>query len=168
VRIWGRAILFCLGLVFAIPAGFMTLAVGTSIEPSARELVTELGLAGADAILADLWHGGPTAFDAAGLLVGMWALSAALLILPPAFVALVGEIAGLRSFAWYGVGTGLFTAALPWLGRDWERWSEGAMLGAEARITTLLFLTGAAAGLTYWLVAGRSAGHPAPSSSGGA
>ena len=35
------------------------------------------------------------------------------------------------------------------------------MLGAEVRITTLLFLSGAAAGLTYWLVAGRSAGsHP--------
>jgi len=159
VRFFGRAVLFCLGLVFAIPAGFMTLAVGTLIEPAARELVTELGLAGADAVLSDLWHGGPAAFDAAGVLVGLWALSAALLILPPAFVALVGEIAGFRSFAWYGFGTGLFTAALPWLGRDWERWSEGAMLGAEARITTLLFLTGAAAGLTYWLVAGRSAGR---------
>ena len=109
-----RAVLFCLGLVFAIPAGFMTLAVGTLIEPAARELVTELGLAGADALLSDLWHGGPAAFDAAGVLVGLWALSAALLILPPAFVALVGEIAGFRSFALvHGFGTGLFTAALP-------------------------------------------------------
>lgn len=161
MRFFGSAVLFWLGLIFAIPAGFMTLAVGTLIEPAARELVTELGLASADAVLADLWHGGPAAFDAAGLLAGMWALSAALLFLPPAFVALVGEIAGFRSFAWYGFGTGLFTAALPWLGRGWERWSEGAMLGAEVRITTLLFLTGAIAGLTYWLVAGRSAGsHP--------
>ena len=121
MRFFGRAVLFCLGLIFAIPAGFMTLAVGTLIEPAARELVTELGLASADAVLADLWHGGPAAFDAAGLLAGMWALSAALLFLPPAFVALVGEIAGFRSFAWYGFGTGLFTAALPWLGRGWER-----------------------------------------------
>ncbi|HEX5867515.1 MAG TPA: hypothetical protein VFY72_07385 [Beijerinckiaceae bacterium] len=121
MRFFGRAVLFCLGLIFAIPAGFMTLAVGTLVEPAAREIVTELGLAGADAVLSELGHGGPAAFDAAGLLAGMWALSAALLFLPPAFVALVGEIAGFRSFAWYGFGTGLFTAALPWLGRGWER-----------------------------------------------
>jgi hypothetical protein len=93
-----------------------------------------------------------------GVFLRLWALSAALLILPPALVALIGEIAGTRSFVWYGLGCGALTAALPWVGRGSERFTEGNMLGAEGRITALLFITGAVAGLTYWLVAGRSAG----------
>jgi hypothetical protein len=161
VRLLGRVVLFGLGLLLAISAGFVTLGLGILIEPAARGLVADLGLAGLDAFLSDLWYESPAEFEAAGLFVGLWALSAALLIVPPAFVALIGEIAGLRSLVWYGLGTGLLTAALPWLGRGGEDWSERAMLGAEARLTTLLFLTGAAAGLTYWLVAGRSAGRSA-------
>jgi hypothetical protein len=153
----GRAVLFCLGLLLAIPAGLLTLAVGVIVEPGARELVAGLGLAGADAFLQDLWQDNLDEAEVAGVFVGLWALSAALLILPPAFIALVGEVAGFRSFVWYGFGTGALTAALPWLGRAGEY--ESAALGAEARITTLLFLAGAAAGLTYWLVAGRSAGR---------
>ena len=93
-----------------------------------------------------------------GVFIRLWALSAALLILPPAIVALVGEIAGTRSFVWYGFGCGALTAALPWLGRGSERLADSDALGPEARITALLFITGAVAGLTYWLVAGRSAG----------
>ncbi len=155
----GRIVLFCLGLLFAIPAGLVALAVGMLVEPAARELVAELGIAGIDAFLSDFWADGGSEFEAAGLIAGLWALSATLLVLPPTFVALVGEVVGLRSFIWYGFGTGLLTAALPWLGRGIGHW-EGAALGAEARLTVLLFLTGAAAGLTYWLVAGRSAGHP--------
>jgi hypothetical protein len=75
--------------------------------------------------------------------------------MPPIFVALVGEIAGIRSFIWYGFGTGALTAIIPWISRGE---SVDAIPGAEARLTMLLFLAGAAAGLTYWLVAGRSAG----------
>jgi hypothetical protein len=65
--------------------------------------------------------------------------------------------------------TGALTAALPWLARS--RVSDVA-LAAEGRITALLFLAGAASGLVYWLVAGRSAAAPrapgvsAPRSSG--
>ena len=161
MRLLGRAFLFSLGLLFAIPAGLLALAVGVAVEPAARELVAELGIVGIDAFLWDFWEDGHADLDAAGVIVGVWALSATLLVLPPAFIALVGEVAGLRSFVWYGFGTGLLTAALPWLGRG--DWGEGAPLGAEARLTVLLFLTGAAAGLVYWLAAGRSAGGHEPS-----
>jgi hypothetical protein len=159
VRFFGRAFLFLLGLVFAIPAGLLTLAVGVVIEPAARELLAALGVAGYEALLSDLWQDGVPDYDVGGVVVGLWALSSAVLVLPPALVALVGEVAGLRSFVWYGFAAGALTAALPWLSRDGGQWTESAALGAEGRITTLLFLTGAAAGLTYWLVAGRSAGH---------
>jgi hypothetical protein len=59
---------------------------------------------------------------------------------------------------WYGFGCGALTAALPWLSHGSERLAEANVLGAEGRITALLFLTGAVAGLAYSLVAGRSAG----------
>jgi hypothetical protein len=131
------------------------------------QFAAALGLVGMEAFLSDLWQDRGLGFETGQLLLKAWVLSTTLLILPPAFFALIGEIAGLRSFVWYGLGTGALTAALPWLGRSGERWSNGPDLGAEARITTLLFLTGAVAGLTYWLVAGRSAGHRETSSSGG-
>jgi hypothetical protein len=162
----GRVFLFCLGLFLAIPAGLLALAVGVVIEPAARELITALGLAGVETFLSDLWQDGVPTFETGELLFKVWVLSTTLLILPPALVALIGEIAGIRSFVWYGFATGGLTAVLPWLGRESERWAESGAFGAEARITTLLFLTGAAAGLTYWLVAGRSAGHHRTLSSG--
>jgi hypothetical protein len=164
----GRFFLFGLGLLLAIPAGLMALAVGVVIEPAARELITVLGAAGVETFLSDLWQDSPAEFVTWDVFLRLWALSATLLVLPPTLVALIGEIAGIRSFVWYGFATGSLTAVLPWLGRESERWAESGAFGAEARITTLLFLTGAAAGLTYWLVAGRSAGHHRTSSSGGA
>jgi hypothetical protein len=164
----GRVFLFCLGLFLAIPAGLLALAVGVVIEPAARELVAALGIAGVETLLSDLWEDSPAQFAMWEVFLGLWALSTTLLILPPALVALIGEIAGIRSFVWYGFATGGLTAVLPWLGRESERWAESGAFGAEARITTLLFLTGAAAGLTYWLVAGRSTGHHHASSSAGA
>jgi hypothetical protein len=168
VRFLGRAFLFCFGLLLAISAGLITLGLGVVIEPAARELVAALGIASLETFLSDLWQDRIPAFETAELLLKVWVLSTTLLILPPAFFALIGEIAGMRSFVWYGLGTGALTAALPWLGRGGERWSDGPALGAEARITTLLFLTGAVAGLTYWLIAGRSAGRDRPPSTGGA
>jgi len=168
VRFLGRALLFCFGLFLAISAGLITLGIGVVIDPAARELVAAFGIASIETFLSDLWQDRIPTFETGELLLKVWVLSTTLLILLPALVALIGEVAGLRSFVWYGLGTGALTAVLPWLGRDSERWSDGPALGAEARITVLLFLTGAAAGLTHWLVAGRSAGDPRTSSSGGA
>ncbi len=96
----GRVVLFCLGLLFAIPAGLVALAVGMLVEPAARELVADLGIAGIDAFLSDLWADGGSQFEAVGVIVGLWALLSTLLVLPPTFVALVGVVAGLRSFIW--------------------------------------------------------------------
>jgi hypothetical protein len=158
LRVFGRAFLFLFGLLLAIPAGLVALTIGIAVEPAAQELIAALGVAGFEDFLFDLWDDGLTEGVPGGLLIRLWALSAALLVLPPALVALVGEIAGTRSFVWYGFGCGALTAVLPWLSRGSERFTESDALGAEGRITALLFITGAVAGLTYWLVAGRSAG----------
>ena len=76
-----------------------------------------------------------------------------------AFVALVGEVAGLRRLAWYAGATGLLTAVIPWLLRGSARVASPA----ELHVGFVLALTGAVAGLFYWMVAGRSAGRRAPS-----
>jgi hypothetical protein len=162
VRLLGRLVLFAFGLLLAIPAGCIALAIGIAVVPAAQELIAALGIAGWDALWSDFSDGSFEA-EAGAVFFGLWALSATLLVLPPALVAAIGEIAGIRSFVWYGFGCGALTAALPWLGRDSERLAGGEVLGAEARITALLFVTGAVAGLTYWLVAGRSAGRNRPS-----
>jgi len=97
VRILGRAFLFCFGLLLAIPAGFTALAIGIVVEPAARELVAALGIAGLETFLSDLWQDGAPTFETGEFFLTMWALSTTLLVVPPALVALIGEIAGLRS-----------------------------------------------------------------------
>ena len=77
---------------------------------------------------------------------------------------------------WYGAGCGLLTAALPWLTRGAVRSRDTGrnsglnpdLLAAEARLTLILFVVGAGAGLVYWLIAGRSAGFVREAREGGA
>jgi hypothetical protein len=158
MRLVVRLFLLVLGIAFAATTGAVVLAVGLIAEAAARDLLGALGLAGVEALLSDLAAGrspdGAAAFVRA-VGTGLFAL----LVAPPALAALVGEGLGLRSFVWYGGAAGALTAGLPWLLRTGP--SAEPALRAEGRLTVLLFLAGAASGLTYWLVAGRSAGRPA-------
>jgi hypothetical protein len=160
MRLIGRVFLLALGLVLAIPFGVVTLAIGVGLEPAARELVGALGLATLWSILADLFAGEPPDARAVALFTAFATGVAAILIAPPALVAVIGEVLGWRALMWYAGGSGALTALLPWLGRARSgiaRATEAA-LPAEGRITLILFLTGAASGLVYWAIAGRSAG----------
>jgi hypothetical protein len=159
VRFLGRVLLVGFGLLLAIPTGLLVLLIGVAFEPSAWGLVSALSMAGFDAVYSEIWHGGAPDVVAVDLLVGAWAVSTTILLLPPAFVALVGEVVGTRALVWYAFGCGALTAALPWLGRAGGALRDHGALPAEGRLTALLFLSGAASGLTYWLVAGRSAGR---------
>jgi hypothetical protein len=165
VRLLGRAFLFAFTLCLAVPVGLAVFSIGSVFEPAIQELVVGLTRAGFDAAFSEL---SPAELGelAQQLVVGLWALAMALFLLPPALVGAVGEVLGLRSIVWYGVGCGVLTAALPWLSRGSLRAVKSAALAAESRITLLLFVTGAATGLIYWLVAGRTAGVSAPASPG--
>lgn len=155
----GRLILWCVGLVLAIPAGALALLFGVMAEPAARELIALLGLAALDALFAAAAGGGDPDLVVASLFAGFWMLSLVLVIGPVTLVSTAGEIVGSRSFAFYGGLTALLTAAIPWLLRAGP--GPGAALAAEGRLTAILFVTGAVAGLVYWAVAGRSAGRDA-------
>ncbi|KAA2232156.1 hypothetical protein F0L46_25065 [Salinarimonas soli] len=148
-----------LGIAFAVPAGAVVLVLGALAEPAARELLLSGGLAFLDALFTEASQGGAPELLAGSVAYGVWALTMTIVVAPPAFTALIGEVVGTRSFIWYGGACGLTTALLPWLMRS--RGTLAGLAGAEGRLTALLFLSGAVAGLVYWLIAGRSAG-PAP------
>lgn len=157
MRFLGRLVLFFVGLLFAIPAAAVTLAIGAMFEPAAHQILAFIG-----AGLFDLVFNAPIDDAQAqqavlGLLTGFWTLSLVVLIAPITFVAIAGEATGTRSFVYYAGLTGLITAAAPWLLRGGL--TAGPALAAEGRITALLFVTGAIAGLVYWFCAGRSAGR---------
>jgi len=166
MRLAVRLFLLVLGLIMAVPFGAATLAAGSLLDPVLRDALGALGFASAGLFLSDLLEGVPPdaamAF-AAALGMGLFAV----LVAPPTLTALIGEVLGLRSFVWYGGAAGGLAASLPWLARMRATAGADTALQTEGRATALLFLTGAASGLAYWLVAGRSAGRPVPRPTGG-
>jgi hypothetical protein len=105
--------------------------------------------------LTDMLLGGedPAPFVTEAIL-GAGRLAASLLVAPPLVVALVGEVVGARSLLWHAGATGLLTGAVPFLLRGGGRGATPE----ELHIAAVLALTGAVAGLVYWLIAGSSAG----------
>ena len=82
-----------------------------------------------------------------------------LLVLPPLLIAILSEALGMRSLVWHAGATGVLTAAVPWILRGTARVANPA----ELHVSLVLGLTGAAAGLVYWAIAGREAGgRPLP------
>ncbi|MGY6569249.1 MAG: hypothetical protein ACXIVE_09670 [Salinarimonas sp.] len=157
MRFLGRLILLILGLIFAIPAGAVTLALGIFSEPAAQQLVAMIGTAVFDLLFSEAIRNGDPDVVFAEFAMGFAFISLVLLVAPVSFVAICGEVTGTRSLIYYGVVTGLITAAIPWLMRG--GYVETPALEAEWRITALLFVTGAVAGFVYWLITGRSAGR---------
>jgi hypothetical protein len=78
-----------------------------------------------------------------------------LLVFPPLLVAIVSEVLGMRSLVWHAGATAVLTAAVPWILRGAAR--VGSPL--ELHVSLVLGLTGAVAGLIYWMIAGQGAGR---------
>ena len=169
MHLLGRLLVGAFALLCAVPAGFSILVLALLVDPAAQAWLTGGALAGLDMALSDISAGLPPE----GLVLFVAGLAKALfvmLVVPPALLGLAGEVLGRRGVLWYGAGCGALTAALPWLTRgalgSGEAARNPALLAAEARLTVILFVVGASAGLVYWLIAGRGAGlvradHPA-------
>jgi hypothetical protein len=97
---------------------------------------------------------GPAA-QAAFALVGR--LGLAIIVAPVVFTALFSEIFKVRSLLIQSGLTGALAALLPLAMLQLAR----APSESEARIIGALVLVGAATGLVYWVIAGRSAGGEA-------
>ncbi len=77
-----------------------------------------------------------------------------LTIVPALAVVIIGEVGRIRSWLYYMIGGGVALAALPLLGRLNDA-SMAAM--PDAAVWQVLATAGFVGGLTYWLIAGRSA-----------
>lgn len=103
-----------------------------------------------DFALAFAWSDQPARTAALALQAAVTTL--ALVCCAPAIcVALIGEIAGLRSLVWYGGATALLACALPVATRG----AVWAPLASQPSAFVPLVLSGVSAGLIYWLIAGR-------------
>jgi hypothetical protein len=153
VRLVARLVLIPLSLMLAIAAGTAFLTGAIVLDPAARRLAGELWEQGIPVLAEALVFGDSTLVFEGGPLS---AAATTLLVLPPLFTALLAEVAGLRSLAWHAGATGAVTAMLPWLLRESQRDASAT----ELHLSLLLLATGAASGLVYWLLAGRSAGGP--------
>jgi hypothetical protein len=153
-----RFVLVLVGLAFAIAAGFLFLLVGGLAVPETRELAADLTLFSLFLTAVDVAQSGAPDQAMGAVAVGLWLLTTAILVAPPLVAAVIGELAGWRSFVWYGASAGVLAAALAFLGHP-----LGARINpAETRVMLLLFLTGALSGLVYWAIAGRTAPSAAP------
>ncbi len=154
-----RLVLVVVGLAFAVTAGFLFLLIGGLAVPETRELAADLTLFSLFTAAAGVAQSGAPDQAMSAVAVGLWFLTTAVLVAPPFVAAVIGELAGWRSFVWYGASAGVLAAARAFLGHP-----LGARLDpAETRVMLLLFLTGAVSGLVYWAIAGRSASGAAPS-----
>ncbi|SFL97110.1 hypothetical protein [Methylobacterium pseudosasicola] len=165
MHVLGRLFLGAFALLLAVPAGAAILLLALLVDPTANAWLTNGALASVDMALSDLSAGLPPE-GLALLIAGLAQALFVLLFVPPALVGFAGEMFSRRGFLWYGAGGGLLTAALPWLVRGAVRpaatGADPGLLAAEARLTLILFVVGASAGLVYWLVAGRCAGFSRP------
>lgn len=159
MRLVGRLLLLVpLALLFAIPAGMLALGAVALFDPVVALFSGEVVWAGMWSLMDRLSDVDDPAPVLEGAFTGLSRAAATLLVAPPLFVAAVGELAGLRNLLWYSGGTGAITAAIPWVVRAAQR----TPTPEEVHITLALFVTGAAAGFVYWLIAGQNAGARRP------
>jgi hypothetical protein len=134
-------------LISAAVAGAVILTVGA--ERITQEMAARRG-APADQI--DIWFG---YFDQAQYLAHVLS---ALSLLPAVLLVIVGEVARIRSAVYYVIGGGLAVAAGPMLTRAAAQAGALALPSLpSASVLQILATAGFAAGLVYWLIAGRSA-----------
>jgi len=155
-----RILVMGFGFVLAASCGALFLPIAALADATVREAGFEAAIGSLFAMLDETARGDPAAGLAALGLV-FWAILVAVCVAPLAFAALVGEIAGARSWSWYVGASGLLAAASPWIARGARGQPSGhPPTPMEVRVLGLFFLTGALTGLLYWLVSVRGERGP--------
>lgn len=145
-------------LVCALTAGFFTFLLVSVFDPVLARLTGETLFVGFWAFVDTIFAVEDPSLVIEGTAAGLGELLLTFFVAAPVFTALVGEIVGARSALWYAGAGAILTGAMPWLLRDAETGTP-----EELHVSLALALTGAMAGLVYWMIAGRSAGRtPAP------
>ena len=154
-----RALLMVSGFLIAVSVGALFLPFPALFDPAIRALGLEAAATGVFQIFNEAMAGAEPDFDLPALFYFFSAALLAVCVAPLALVALIGEAAGAKNWAWYAGASGLLAAASPWIARGAAGLS-GAHRGnpLELRFAALFFLTGALTGFVYWLIAARRGG----------
>jgi hypothetical protein len=142
-------------LLLALTAGALVFLVAAVADPVLAPLAGHALFAGFWGLMDAVASADDPDAAVRGAFEGAGRLVFSLLILPPLFIALVGEVIGTRALLWYAGATAALAASMPWILRAGAR----AATPDELRVSLILALTGAAAGLVYWTLAGRGAGR---------
>jgi hypothetical protein len=157
-----RAILSLFGLTVATAAALIVLPFAAIIDPVTREAVADF----AHFVffsLADASFDGSSAFAAAELARFVWTVLVAVCVIPLVMAVLIGAVARVHSLAWYAGATGGIAALAPWVARAALHTPKAVSASpAELRLAFVFFLTGAVAGLVFWILAGRSVSSKRP------
>ncbi|MGO4706669.1 hypothetical protein AB4072_12945 [Microvirga sp. 2MCAF38] len=141
-------------LLVAIGASGFFLFLACIVDPTMATLTGDTVFAGFWSLMDDIFSSDDPepiirqAFEVMGRLVFT------LLVFPPLLVAIVSEVVKAKSLVWHVCATAILTAAVPWILRG----SIRVATPAELHVSAVLGLTGAVAGLIYWLIAGRDSG----------
>lgn len=141
-------------LLLAIGASSIFLLVAALIDPVMAALTGNTLFVGFWSFIDEVFSAedpGPIVLES---FIAVGRIVFTLLIFPPLLVAVVSEIIRARSVLWYIAATGVLTAAIPWILRGNARIASPE----ELHVSAVLGLTGAVAGLLYWMIAGRDAG----------
>lgn len=139
MRALGRMIMVPLALIVA------SVTVAAVLLTLGLERATQ-ALAGGSGDL-DWWVG---MFD---FVRGLTGFAAALSIAPAVLLAIIGEVARIRSATYYIFGGGAALALLPLLSQG----NDGKELFQFGAVWQVFATAGFAGGLAYWLIAGRRA-----------
>jgi hypothetical protein len=152
------AILGVFGLTVAIAAALVVLPIASLLDPVTRQAGAAFAhfafFSLADAGLAE-----SPALAASELARFVWTAIVAVCVVPLAITVLIGAVARVHSLIWYAGATGFIAALAPWVARAALGTTKAVSASpAELRFAFVFFLTGAASGLVFWLLAGRDAG----------
>jgi hypothetical protein len=151
------AILSLFGLIVAIAAALVVLPIACLLDPVTRQAAVAFAHF-AFFSLADPGFPESPAVAAAELARFVWTAIVAVCVVPPAITALTGAVAGVHSLVWYVGATGFIAALAPWAARTALGTAKAVSASpAEMRFAFAFFLTGAASGFVFWLLAGRGA-----------
>ena len=143
------------GLTVAIAAALVVLPVASLLDPVTRQAgaafahfaffsLAEPGLAESPAVAV---------FEMARF---AWTAIVAVCVVPLAITVLIGAVARVHSLLWYAGATGSIAALAPWVARAAVGTVKAVSANpAELRFAFVFFLTGAASGFVFWLLAGR-------------
>ncbi|HMF06068.1 MAG TPA: hypothetical protein VKE72_03530 [Methylocella sp.] len=149
-------VIFAIGV--AIGAGLLFLPLVASVDPVTRSSGFALMQLAVAAIVDPNVVENSGDYSLADLTSFMWMAVITVCVAPLVTVALIGEAARVRAFAWYSGATGIGAASAPWLIRAALRLPRAANYSStELRFALIFFLTGLISGSIYWFLAGRSA-----------